>query len=207
MIFMRKTFRSIILGVFLQVFILNTLACKDNFPRKTMPLVKSEIEYDYDKMIDAQKDQPSDKTSYDYSLVIINAEKEFLKKCKTINNDKSLIGDWKLFDEEGNEIKNHSFYFNEFISISKYKDNIVLDNWGNRSVLYRGSNNRYYIFTRGIGIIRMIKIQEDKLFVYIVKNKKWVLDPIHKEGEYIFKKISNESNIHSIDMNSWVEGL
>ena len=53
----------------------------------------------------------------------------------------------------------------------------------------------------------MIKIQEDKLFVYIVQNKKWVLDPIHKEGKYILKKINKESNIPVIDMNSWFEGL
>ena len=140
-----KVFRNGIFVIFLQFIILNSLACKEKYPGKTMPLINPEIDYDYDKMIDAQKDQPLDETSYDYSLEIMKAEKEFLKKCKTINDDNSLIGEWKLVDKAGKEIKNHSFLFNEFISISKYKNDIVLDNWGNRSVLYLGNKDRYYI--------------------------------------------------------------
>ena len=202
-----KLYHNIILSIFLQVFMLNTLACKENYPHKTMPLINLEIGYDLDKMIDAQKDFPSDDTSYEYALDIIKSEKEFLKNCEIVNEDNDLLGDWKLVDNKGTEIKKHSFLFNEFISISKYKNDFVLDNWGNRSFLYQGNNNRYYIYTRGIGIIRMIKIKEDNLAVYIIKNNQWVLDPIHNDGEYFFKKTSNEANNYNIDMKTWFEKL
>lgn len=202
-----KLFQNVILYIFLHFFILHTLVCKEYFLEKTMPLIKSEIDYDYDKMIDAQKDQPLEDTSYEYSLEIMKAEKEFLKNCSSINLDDELIGDWRLVDKNDTVIKNHSFLFNEFISISKYKNDFVLDNWGNRSLLYLGSNNRYYIYTRGIGIIRMIKINEEELSVYIIKNKKWVLDPIHNDGEYIFKKISAEIKKNDIDMSDWFQKL
>lgn len=202
-----KIIRNIILLVLLQISILNSLSCEEHSHDKTMPIINSEIEYDYNKMIDAQKDHPSDETSFNYSLEIMKAEKVFLKSCKTIQEDDSLIGDWRLVDNMGISVKKHSFLFNEYISISKYKNEIVLDNWGNRSVLYLGANNRYYVYTNGIGIIRMIKIEKNELYVYIIQNKKWVLDPIHNDGEYIFKKVSNETDNYVVDMNNWFEKL
>ena len=51
-----KLYHNIILSIFLQVFMLNTLACKENYPHKTMPLINLEIGYELDKMIDVQKD-------------------------------------------------------------------------------------------------------------------------------------------------------
>lgn len=202
-----KFYTNVITYIFLQFFILNSLACKEIYQERTYPLINSEIEYDYEKMIDAQKDYPLDNTSYVYSLEIMKAEKEFLKGCNVIKGNDSLIGDWDLVDSTGMKIRKNSYLFNDYISISKYENNIVLDNWGNRSLLYLGSNNRYYIYTRGIGIIRMIKINEDKLYVYIIQNKKWVLDPIHNDGEYFFRKTCNETNNYNIDMNEWFKKL
>lgn len=187
-----KQYFNIFLYVFFHFFIVTSLSCTEKAPVKNFPLIDSEIQYDYDRMIDAQKDNPLDKNSYEYSKKIINAEKEFLKNCSSINENNSLIGNWKLVDRNGSLIKNHSFLFNELISISKYENKLVLDNWGNRSVLYQGNENRYYIFSRGTGIIRMIKIEDNMMFVYIVKNNEWVLDPIHNNGEFIFKKSNDE---------------
>ncbi len=202
-----KSIQILNICITLMFIVLNSLSCTEKNPKYYLPLLDSEIEYDYDKMIDAQKDYPSDSNSYKYSQIIIKDEKEFLKKCKKINNDKSLIGEWRLINSNGDEISKHSFLFNNLISISEYKNEIVLDNWGNRSVLYVGSDNRYYIFSRGIGIIRMIKIQDNTLFVYIVQDKKWVLDPIHNEGEYYYKKVNSvESNL-DFDMKDWFEKL
>ena len=202
-----KNFHKGIFYILLYFCILSSLSCKEKFPEKKIPLLQTEVEYDYIKMIDAQKDHPVDETSYDYSLKIIKEEKEFLKQCESISDDNSLIGSWKLVNAESKEIKNNSFLFNELISISKYNESIVLDNWGNRSILYHGSNNRYYIYTRGIGIIRMIKIHDDQLFVYIIQNKEWVLDPIHNDGVYSFKKEKNEPDYFSPDINDWFEKL
>ena len=202
-----RIIQKVILLVVLQISILNSLSCKEYALDKIMPIIDSEIEYDYYKMIDAQKDHPADINSINYSLEIMKAEKEFLKKCKTIQDDDSLIGVWRLVDKNGKNIKNHSFLFNEYILISKYINDIVLDNWGNRSVLYLGNNNRFYIYTKGIGIIRMIQIKDNKLFVYIIQNKEWILDSIHNDGEYIFKKINNATDKNELDMKNWFKKL
>lgn len=154
----------------------------------SLSLLNSEVDYDYNKMIDAEKDQPTIEGSYEYSMKIIDAEKEFLKSCGRIKKDESIMGEWNLLDSNGNSIEKHSYYFNNRISISEYNNEIVLDNWGNRSFLYLGEYNRYYIFSRGIGIIRMIKIKNNKLYVYIIIGGKWVLDPIHAGGKYLYVK-------------------
>ena len=62
----------------------------------------------------------------------------------------------------------------------------VLDNYGNRSFIYRNNNGRLYIYTRWINIIRMFEIIDDKLYFYIIQNNKWILDPIHMEGRFYF---------------------
>lgn len=202
-----KNVRNGFLFIFLHAFVITSLACKEKFPESRISLLDSEVNYDYELMIDAQKDSPSNETSYEYSLKIIKAEKDFLKRCLTITDNEELIGNWNLVDNDGKEIRNHSFLFNEHIIITKYKNEIVLDNWGSRSLLYSGNDNRYYIYSRGIGIIRLIKIRDDKLFVYIVKNKEWVLDPIHDGGKYSFQKKCTDTNVFTEDMKKWFEQL
>lgn len=178
--------KRIVLIFFLFLFISFSLECSDY--KYSFSLLPSEINYDYDKMIDAEQDIPSDNTSYMYSRNILEKEKSFLNTCNRISEDSSLIGEWKLIDSEGNKINKHSYYFNNAISIHSYNNELVLDNWGNRSILYLGDENRYYILSRGILIIRMIKIIDDNLYVYIVKDGLWALDSIHENGKYIFKK-------------------
>lgn len=171
-------------------FVLFSLECIE-INNSILPLLPSEINYDYERMIDAEKDNPTDKTSYEYSLEIIKKEKEFLKTCKRLNKKKELIGEWNLVDSYGNEIENYSYYFENQISISLFSSELVLDNWGNRSFIYEGDVERFYILSRGINIIRMIKIYKNELFIYIVKNGSWVLDPIHEGGKYAFEKTSD----------------
>lgn len=171
-------------------FVLFSLECIE-INNSILPLLPSEINYDYERMIDAEKDNPTDKTSYEYSLEIIKKEKEFLKTCKRLNKKKELIGEWNLVDSYGNEIENYSYYFENQISISLFSSELVLDNWGNRSFIYEGDAERFYILSRGINIIRMIKIYKNELFIYIVKNGNWVLDPIHEGGKYAFEKTSD----------------
>ena len=179
-------------------FILLLLLCftsfyanENNEPLLTIPLLDSEIEYDIQIMFDAQKDFPENDNSYEYSKVIIKREQDFLKTCSIIDEadiDKSTLGYWYLRDKEGNLIKNHSYYLNEIIQISIYNSNITFDNWGNRSYLYKGINDRVYIFSRWINIIRLIRFIDNRIYVYIVNNGKWILDPIHQNGKYFFTK-------------------
>ena len=185
-------------------FVLFSLECIE-INNSILPLLPSEINYDYERMIDAEKDNPTDKTSYEYSLEIIKKEKEFLKTCKRLNQKKELIGEWNLVDSYGNEVENYSYYFENQISISLFSSELVLDNWGNRSFIYEGDAERFYILSRGINIIRMIKIYKNELFIYIVKNGSWVLDPIHEGGKYFFKKVDDNEEGKVIDITEFIK--
>ena len=102
-------------------FVLFSLECIE-INNSILPLLPSEINYDYERMIDAEKDNPTDKTSYEYSLEIIKKEKEFLKTCKRLNQKKELIGEWNLVDSYGNEVENYSYYFENLTASIQFAD-------------------------------------------------------------------------------------
>ena len=193
-----------IIFLFIQVFVFFDLNCIENV---SYPLLLSEVNYDYEKMLDAEKDTPIDKTSYEYSLNILRKEKNFLNSLRHINENPALTGEWKLTNKDGKQVVRHSYYFNNEIFIQSYNKELVLDNWGNRSLLYEGEDSRYYILSRGINIIRMIKIEGTKLFVYIVKDGQWLLDPIHEDGKYYFVKTDTDSVEQNPNLKEWFQKL
>lgn len=176
--------KSILLSMILLSF--SSLNCQ-TFGLNDIPLSSSEVNYDINLMIDAQKDFPLNEYSVLYADQIVEAENDFLKECSKLKSS-PYVGVWKLTDQLGNLIGRHSFNFSDTIEISMYKNSIVFDNWGNRSFFYAGNNDRLYIFSRWINIIRQINVIDDKMYVYIVDDNKWVLDPIHENGKYFFTK-------------------
>ncbi len=176
--------KSILLSMILLSF--SSLNCQ-TFGLNDIPLFSSEVNYDINLMIDAQKDFPLNEYSVLYADQIVEAENDFLKECSKLESS-PYVGVWKLTDQLGNLVGHHSFNFSDTIEISMYKNSIVFDNWGNRSFLYAGNNDRLYIFSRWINIIRQINVIDDKMYVYIVDDNKWVLDPIHENGKYFFTR-------------------
>lgn len=176
--------KSILLSIILGAF--SSLNCQ-TFRSNDIPLFSSEVNYDITLMLDAQKDFPLNEHSVLYADQIIKAEEDFLKECNKLESS-PYVGIWKLTDQQGNLVARHSLYFNNSIEISIYKNNIVFDNWGNRSFLYAGNNGRLYIFSKWINIIRQINVIDDKMYVYIVNENEWILDPIHENGKYFFTR-------------------
>ena len=179
--------KKLFFSIFIYVFIMSLINSNESNINE-FPLLSSEVLYDFELMYDAQKDNPENKESYSYSQKIIKQEKLFLDGCILTGIDNDLSGKWKLVDKNGKLINHNSVYFDNTIMISKKDEGYTFDNWGNRSAIYKGEDNRLYIYTRWICIIRLLIISDDKLYVYIIKNGKWKLDPIHENGQYIFKK-------------------
>lgn len=184
---MDRVRKKFVCSIFVYVFIISLINSKEP-NKKELPLLSSEVLYDFELMYDAQKDNPDNKESYGYSQQIIKQEKLFLEGCNLTGIDNDLSGKWELVDKNGKLINHTSVYFDNTIMISKKYEGYTFDNWGNRSTIYKGEDNRLYIYTRWICIIRLIIISDDKLYVYIIKNGKWVLDPIHENGQYFFTK-------------------
>ena len=178
-----KQKNKIILIVICFLFLSNT-----NFINDKHEIIKDEVIYDLDKMTYALY-LGSLSNEEEYAQRIMNEERKFLnEKCEFINESDDFVTIYKLQDGDGNFIENESIFFNDKIKFYSYDNKIISENWGNNSYVYKGKESRYYIFTRWIGIIRLLKFEGDKLFVYIIKNNEWVLDPIHSDGKYCFIK-------------------
>ena len=176
-----------IAGISLFFILSVSLFCEEKC-LKEYPVYENEVVYDFELMFDGQQDMPEISGSYEYSMGISEMEKTFLTECETLLPDGSFEGKWYLVDDEGTVIRKNSVYFNYLTEILTYNNELYLDNWGNRSLLYKGNDDRFYIYTRWINIIRMIKFFDDTMYVYIIDDGRWVLDPIHENGKYYFLK-------------------
>ena len=126
---------------------------------------------------------------YNYAQDIIHKEHDFLNaKDEVLYDDLKYIGNWKLVDKKGNEVERNYLNFDEWIVIESIDSTLVLSNFTGSSSIYKGENGRYYIYTIWANIIRMLQFVDGRIYVYIVRDGKWVLDPIHDGGKYVFEK-------------------
>lgn len=144
-------------------------------------VMSDEVNYDIEFMKDG--DSPD---NFELYSNIIELEKKFLNNCKKITDGDDFLGEWILVDDDQTPQNVVSYNLCNLTNIVKLNGYYVLDNYGNRSFIYRNNNGRLYIYTRWINIIRMFEIIDDKLYFYIIQNNKWILDPIHKEGRFYF---------------------
>ena len=106
--------KSILLSMILLSF--SSLNCQ-TFGLNDIPLFSSEVNYDINLMIDAQKDFPLNEYSVLYADQIVEAENDFLKECSKLESS-PYVGVWKLTDQLGNLVGHHSFNFSDTIEIS-----------------------------------------------------------------------------------------
>ena len=144
-------------------------------------VMSDEVNYDIEFMKDG--DSPD---NFELYSNIIELEKKFLNNCEKITDGEDFLGEWILVDDNQTPQNVVSYNLCNLTNIIKLDRYYVLDNYGNRSFIYRNNNGRLYIYTRWINIIRMFEIIDDKLYFYIIQNNKWILDPIHKEGRFYF---------------------
>ena len=181
--------RIIFLPVIFLTIILTSFSKSRNVKeiKTEYPLLADEIDYDIDKLIEGLDEK--DKELYNYAQEIIKKEHAFLNaKDEVLYDDLQYIGNWKLVDKKGNEVERNYLNFDEWIVIESIDSTLVLSNFTGSSSIYKGENGRYYIYTRWANIIRMLQFVDGRIYVYIVRDGKWVLDPIHDGGKYVFEK-------------------
>lgn len=154
---------------------------RQEFPNTIVPISNISIA----RLWEADKDDSSMEDFY-YQQEIWKLEDEYKKTLTTtISKDKSLIGYWYLTDSKNKIIKEQK---NGPIQFSLLPDGISYQRLSSSSYLYEIDNKSYIVFpTWDAGMIRMLKIYDDKLFIYNLDGDTWYLDDIHKNGSY-YKK-------------------
>lgn len=112
-------------------------------------VMHNEVNYDIEFMKDG--DSPN---NFELYSNIIELEKKFLNNCEKITDGDDFLGEWILVDDDRTPQNVVSYNLCNLTSIVKFNGYCVLDNYGNRSFIYR-NNERLYIYTRWINIISL----------------------------------------------------
>ncbi len=144
--------------------------------------------YDLKRLTECYADDTPEKGEYlaDVSLKVNSFlnEKEF---CYG-ENYKEYIGDWYLKDSKNNSIQAFFYSLGSHLIIVDNKENLLIINLANSSLLKKGKDSQVYFYTQWLGALRQLKFIDGKLYSYILDGDKWILDPIHENGKYFFIK-------------------
>ena len=153
-----------------------------SFPNTIVPISNISIE----RLWEAQKDDSSMEDFY-YQQEIWKKEREYKDTISSyISQDKNFIGNWYLTDQKNKIVKENK---NAPIQFSLLPDGISYRKQSSTSYVYEIEKNIYIIIpTSDAGMIKMLKIYDDKLYVYNLDGDTWYLNDIHKTGNYYKKQ-------------------
>lgn len=155
----------------------------------TMDKKDYEPNYELNKLIEGSAQD--DLISYEYYLSICNLVNNYLfNQCDDCYGDKydDYIGTWQLVDSEDNIRDDYIYELNSKFQILSENYYLKINILHYSSKLKKGVDNQVYFYTEWIGAIRQLKLIDNKLYCYIEDGDKWILDPIHQNGEYYYKK-------------------
>ena len=178
---MKKKIIMFLSFVFLQTMLF-PLDITQTFPNTIVPISNISIE----RLWEAQKDDCSMEDFY-YQQEIWQKEREYeVTLSSNISQDKSFIGNWYLTDQKNKIIEEDRIAPIQFTLLP---DGISYRKQSSTSYVYEIENNSYIIIpTWDAGMIRMLKIFDDKMYIYNLDGDTWYLDDIHKTGNYYKKQ-------------------
>jgi hypothetical protein len=132
-----------------------------------------------------------------YGKVAIEKQKIFFNTLETAITPKNkdiLLGYWVLQDEAGNNV---SPYRLTYWCQRESFDVIEAHGWLNyvegseNVIVHYSKQGEFYISKRwDNGIIKQLKLVNDRLYVYVLIIDEWVMDPMHAYGKYSYVKHS-----------------
>lgn len=134
----------------------------------------------------AQKDDSS-LEDFHYQQDIWKRESEYEKTLSNnISQDKTLLGNWYLTDQKNKIVEANRIAPFQF---TLFPEGISYRRQSSTSYVYEIENNSYIIIpTWDAGMIRMLKIFDNKMYIYNLDGDTWYLDDIHKTGNYYKKQ-------------------
>lgn len=179
-----------ILIIFISIFVLCSFSQVQKIPYK---FLRQNCEPDWlliEKIEEGYKDDSS-LEDYEWWLEATSKTQDYLESLNKLSINQSLMGEWYLFDTNGNKIEKYGYDISYHIIFYEYNHFMQYRDLSNAGWLYKGRNEEFYYESRWIGYLRQIKIFDDKMYIYILDGDYWVLDPIHEGGKYAFEKTSD----------------
>lgn len=157
-------------------------------PQKTLPITDSILkDIDSDELL--KREFELEYYDLDYIKLIWSLEEQFLSKLEIYPNE-FLLGKWILIDKEGNTPKkiNSDYYSSSYFNII-YEHNYFEYNDAEtyKSIYFDGNDYYFQTLVYSVLIKRMV-VDNDKIYLYVLKNGEWILDPIHEGGKYFYVK-------------------
>ena len=155
-----------------------SIEIKQEFPNTIVPISNISIE----RLWQAAKDDSSMEDYY-YQQEIYKIENEYKKTLSTeISDKKKFSGVWYLTDSQNLIVKEYKI---APIQFEFYPEGVIYRCQSSTSYVYEIEKDSYLIIpTWDAGMIRLLKIFNDKLYIYNLDGDTWYLDDIHKSGNY-----------------------
>ncbi len=176
------------------------LSCKSEVPQ-TLPLEEEMLRgIDSHKLLKCENSGSDE--SIEYLESVYNKYDSF--KLNELMYDSELLGSWSLKDSEGTAIKKEpkkkvrKMCSSNFFDIEKHNSYICYVYMDSSTIINTVGNNIYVSPSVYSSLIKKVILDGDKLYFYILKNDKWVLDPIHKGGKYFYTKDGYRTNKQNV---------
>ena len=169
-------------NIFVCTFIVFPFDVEKKLKNTIVPITDISIE----RLWMAEKDDSSLEDFY-YQQEIYKEENEYKEYLSTkISKNESIIGNWYLMDSKSTIVERNK---NAPIHLSLISDGISYRCQSSTSYLYEIDKTSYIIIpTWDAGMIRMLRILDDRLYIYNLDGNTWYLDDIHKNGNYYKRK-------------------
>lgn len=129
-----------------------------------------------------------------YGEGVLKKQKIFFNTLKTAITPESkdiFLGRWVLQDEAGNSVSPY-----RLTEWSKWGQGEAFDiiemygelKYGNSSPVYYSKQGEFYILHQSYEILKQLKVVNGRLYVYVLINDEWVMDPMHAYGKYSYVK-------------------
>lgn len=114
---------------------------------------------------------------------------ETLDTRVTDKRQDAFIGTWLLKDNHKKEIDKYVMGSGPEFDIMLNSEKLYYRKQSSYSYLYFSDEGGVYIAPAFLfGVVKQMKIIENKLYFYVLTGDKWILDPIHDGGKYFYEK-------------------
>lgn len=128
----------------------------------------------------------------DYATDASHRVYSWLETLDTRITDKrqnAFIGTWVLKDNQKKVIKKYAMGSgSEFHIMVRTNGLYYAMNSLNSYLRFSDEGDVYIVPAFLFGVVKQIRIIENKLYLYVLTGDKWILDPIHDGGKYFYEK-------------------
>lgn len=167
---------------FIFLIIINSTSFSFDIAQKFSNTIVPLSDISVDRLWRAQRDDCSIE-DFHYQQEIWKREDQYEETLSdNISKNDSLVGDWYLTDSKNVIVEKNRI---APIQFTLTPNGISYRKQSSTSYVYEIEKDSYLIIpTWDAGMIRLLKIFNDKLYIYNLDGDTWYLDDIHKSGNY-----------------------